>query len=102
MSEKPAPGSAKMHVAFGRAATVNDPVVQSQGTTDLIGLMAAIDAAGYDWAVGRDGVHGYAAAIEPHPSQYIGDSMSGPGCKGGKTPYEALYAAAKEEGIVQE
>lgn len=70
--------------------------------TDLFMLIAAIEKAGFDWAVGRDGDHGYAATIELHPSHYIGDSMSGPGCSYGATPYEALCASAAQEGLVQE
>jgi hypothetical protein len=66
---------------------------------DLASLIAAIEAAGYDWAVGRNGSY-YAAAIENHPREYIGDDMSGPSCGSGSTAYEALHELAKERGIV--
>lgn len=56
-------------------------------------LIQRIEAAGYDWAVGR--YHGkfYGSACEKAPRGYIGDDMSGPGCGGGDTPYEALLDA---------
>jgi hypothetical protein len=69
-------------------------------TTDLVGLIETIEAAGYDWAVGRSGAW-YESAIEKAPRAYIGDDMSGPGCGVGTTAYEALYSLAKERGIVR-
>jgi hypothetical protein len=66
-------------------------------STDLTALIAAIEAAGYDWAVGG-GRGYYIAAVERHPSLYIGETISGPRCQDGTTPHAALYASAKEEG----
>lgn len=56
-------------------------------------LIARIEASGFDWAVGRYSGKRYGSAVEKSPRDYIGDDMSGPGCNGGDTPYEALLNA---------
>lgn len=56
-------------------------------------LIERIEAAGFDWAVGRYKGKFYGSAVERAPREYIGDDMSGPGCEGGDTPYEALNNA---------
>ena len=56
-------------------------------------LIARIETAGYDWAVGRTSGKFYGSACEKSPRQYIGDDMSGPTCGGGDTAYDALLNA---------
>lgn len=69
----------------------------------LSSLIAEVEAAGFDWAVGRSEGGHYEAAVEPAPAPYIGDDMSGPGCASGDSPYDALlsaFHAAKERANV--
>jgi hypothetical protein len=56
-------------------------------------LIARIEAAGFDWAVGRESGKFNAAACEKAPASYIGDYLAGPGGENGDTPYEALFNA---------